>query len=285
MRRRRLAATGWLVLLALAGCGSDERTTPPKLAESDPGIVHAHGLGIDPADGALFIATHTGLFRSPEGDNSASRVGDSYQDTMGFTVTGPGRFLGSGHPDARSDKPPLLGLIESLDAGKSWHPVALEGKADFHVLRTVGQRVIGYDSIANRLLRITPGGEPTKLSKPRGTVIDLVIDPGDVRHCVAATDTGLYESRDGGRRWSRLERRRSGLLAYLKSHGLTLVRGDGVVERLASGGVWRQVGQVEGRPGALASHEDILYLAVQDGTVLQSSDGGRSWQQRVAAGA
>lgn len=284
MRLRRLAAIGSVTLVAIAGCGGDKKTVPDS-TEAEPGIVHVHGLGVDPGDGALYIATHTGLFRSPEGEDRASRVGDSYQDTMGFTITGPGRFLGSGHPDARSDKPPMLGLIESLDAGKSWHPVALEGKADFHVLRTAGQRVIGYDSIANRLLRITPGGEPTKLSKPRGTVIDLVIDPRDARRYIAAMDTGLYESRDAGRRWSRLDRRRSGLLAYLKSHGLTLVRGDGVVERLASGGVWHQVGQVQGRPGAFASHEDILYLAVQDGTVMQSSDGGRSWQKRVAAGA
>ena len=203
---------------------------------------------------------------------------------MGFTVTGPGRFLGSGHPDAQSDKPPMLGLIESQDAGKSWSPVALEGQADFHILRTAGQVVVGYDAIGNRLLRITSGGKATKLGKPRGTVIDLVIDPGNPRHYVAATDSGLYESLDAGAGWSRLDRRRTGLLAYLKPGGLTLVRGDGVIERLASGH-WRPVGQVQGRPGALASHGNTLYLAVQDGPVLQSSDGGRSWQERIAAGA
>jgi hypothetical protein len=30
---------------------------------SDPGPIHVHGLGINPADDSLFIATHTGLFR------------------------------------------------------------------------------------------------------------------------------------------------------------------------------------------------------------------------------
>jgi len=280
-----MAATGWIVLLAIAGCGGDNKTAPPNPTEADPGIVHAHGLGVDPADGALFIATHTGLFRSPDGSSKATRVGKSFQDTMGFTVTGPGRFLGSGHPDAQSDKPPMLGLIQSDDAGKSWKTVALEGEADFHVLRTAGQHVVGYDSIGNRLLRMTASGEASRLGKPRGTVIDLVVDPAEARHYVVAADTGLYESRDAGRRWSRLDRRRTGLLAYLESDGLTLVRGDGVVEQLTSGGDWRQVGQVQGRPGALAAHEDTLYLAVQDGPVLQSSDGGRSWDERVAAGA
>ena len=284
MRPRRLAATGWIVLLALTGCGGDKKTAPPHSTETDPGIVHAHGLGVDPADGALFIATHTGLFRSPEGDDKARRVGQSFQDTMGFTVTGPGRFLGSGHPDAQSDKPPMLGLIQSEDAGKSWTSVALEGEADFHVLRPAGRDVIGYDSIGNRLLRMTMSGTAIKLSKPRGTVIDLAVNPVSARHYVTATDTGIYESLNAGGRWSHLDRRRTGLLAYLESDGLTLVRGDGVVEQRTSGGDWRQVGRVQGRPGALAAHEDALYLAVQDGPVLQSSDGGRTWNQRVAAG-
>jgi hypothetical protein len=35
----------------------------------------------------------------------ARRVADRYQDTMGFTVTGPDRFLGSGYPDGRDDLP------------------------------------------------------------------------------------------------------------------------------------------------------------------------------------
>ena len=283
--RLRLAATSSIVLLALTGCGGDKKSAPPNSAETDPGIVHAHGLGVDPADGAVFIATHTGLFRSPEGEDEARRVGESFQDTMGFTVTGPGRFLGSGHPDAQSDKPPMLGLMQSEDAGKSWTSVALEGVADFHVLRAAGRDVIGYDSIGNRLLRMTMSGKAIKLTKPRGTVIDPVVNPDNARHYVTATDSGIYESLNAGGRWSRLDRRRTGLLAYLEAGGLTLVRGDGVVEQFASGGDWRQVGQVQGRPGALASHGDTLYLAVQEGPVLQSTDGGRSWQERVAAGA
>ena len=88
---------------------------------TDPGPTHVHGLGIDPADGALFIATHTGLFRVGNDSRMPVRVEDRYQDTMGFSIVGPNRFIGSGHPDAREKHlPPLLGLIESNDAGKTW---------------------------------------------------------------------------------------------------------------------------------------------------------------------
>jgi hypothetical protein len=52
---------------------------------------------------------------------------------MGFTVLGSGRFLGSGHPDLREARekglPPLLGLIESQDGGRSWVPISLLGEA------------------------------------------------------------------------------------------------------------------------------------------------------------
>lgn len=77
-----------------------------------------------PADGALYAATHTGLFRL-DGDGNVERIADRYQDTMGFTVAGPDEFLASGHPDLRDKelqvegKPPLLGLIESPDAGRT----------------------------------------------------------------------------------------------------------------------------------------------------------------------
>jgi len=77
------------------------------------GPVHVHGLGINPADGALFVATHTGLFRVRSGESKATRVGDSFQDTMGFTVVRESQFLGSGHPDRRTDLPSRLGLIAS----------------------------------------------------------------------------------------------------------------------------------------------------------------------------
>ena len=45
-------------------------------------------------------------------------MGDDKQDTMGFTVIGSDRFLGSGHrTEEQYDEglPPLLGLIKSTD--------------------------------------------------------------------------------------------------------------------------------------------------------------------------
>jgi hypothetical protein len=99
--RRRARLTVALVLLMVgAGCsGGDRAAAPSQAVAEDPGVVHVHGLGINPRDGALFAATHTGLFVI--GDGTATRVTERFQDTMGFTVVGPDYFLGSGHPDFR----------------------------------------------------------------------------------------------------------------------------------------------------------------------------------------
>ncbi|MEN8652208.1 hypothetical protein ABCR94_16755 [Streptomyces sp. 21So2-11] len=50
----------------------------------------------------------------------AVRIADRYQDTMGFTVTGPRTFLASGRPSPADPTAasPHLGLIRSTDAGQ-----------------------------------------------------------------------------------------------------------------------------------------------------------------------
>jgi hypothetical protein len=85
-----------LLVWVLARAGNEE---PGRVHPAEgPGVAHVHGLGVNPSDGSLYVATHTGTFRIPE-EGQAERIGASYQDTMGFTVAGPDRFLGSGHPD------------------------------------------------------------------------------------------------------------------------------------------------------------------------------------------
>ena len=86
--RTRLAAMFVLAVL-LTACGKGAHESPTGGVQStDSGPQHVHGLGINPADGALVIATHTGLLRANPGERQARRVGDLYQDTMGFTVVG-----------------------------------------------------------------------------------------------------------------------------------------------------------------------------------------------------
>ena len=273
-------------VVLLAGCGDASRNTSPGVATIDPGPSHVHGLGVNPADDSLFIATHTGLFRAPRGQLRARRIADRYQDTMGFAVVGANRFLGSGHPDLRERQPPFLGLIESRDAGRTWREISLRGEVDFHVLEARGNRVYGYgtefESRRERLLASGDGGRSWRRLDPPDALISLAIAPSDARMLVASSERRLYRSGDGGRSWSALDAPGGGLVAWTRD-GLFGVDLEGRVWRaaVAPGGRWRPTGHVGGPPAALDGGADgDLLVALHDGAIKRSADAGRSWTLR-----
>lgn len=260
-------------------------TAIQDIASTDPGAVHVHGLGVNPADRALFIATHSGTYRVPRGSQQALRVGDNRQDTMGFTIRGPNRFLGSGHPDPRAMReenlPPNLGLIESTDGGRTWTPISLLGEADFHVLRAHGARVYGFDATNGRLLVSADEGRTWSRRPIPGPLIDLVVHPERPSGVVASTEGGLIASASGGRSWRALSNR-VGLLAWPVAARLVLVDGSGrVFGSRDAGRRWRSLGDIGGQPAAfVAESARELYVALHDGTVKRSRDGGASWEVR-----
>ena len=125
------------------------------------------------------------------------RVANRYQDTMGFEVIGPGRFLASGHPDFREDNPPLLGLIESVDGGRSWTPLSLRGEADFHASEAAHGKVYAYDSTSETFMVSDSGREWDRRSQL--VVLDFAVSPDDLQLVLATTEDGPQRSTDGGR--------------------------------------------------------------------------------------
>lgn len=269
------------VLLVLGACAGEPgagvlpRDAPPP----DPGPIHVHGLGVNPADGLLYVATHTGLFRIPE-PGVAERVGESYRDMMGFTVVGPDRFLASGHPDARDrDLPVLLGLMESVDGGETWEPRSLLGEADLHVLRHEHGRIYAYDSTGERVMTSRDGETWTTMSSLRLT--DLTVHPEAPRALLAATPDGLRRSDDGGRSWDPVPgpgAPRLVLLAW-EGDGLWGAAVDGTVFASEDEGrTWDRRGSLGGAPEALLAHEGLVLGAAHDAGILRSDDGGATWK-------
>ena len=258
----------------LAGCsgapddGSGAEGAPP---------VHVHGMGVNPADGSLYVATHTGLFHAAPGSDDVARIDDRRQDTMGFAVAGPDRFIGSGHPDLREDLPPLLGLIESTDAGGTWRSVSLLGDADFHSLAVSGDRVYGYDATGERFMASTDGGRTWRASA-MPPVESLAVDPSDPRRVMAATVAGLLVSGDGGRGWAAMPGL-PGLLAWPERDRLYSVYSNGEVQISRDGGrSWSARGSVPGDPAALTALDGAtLIVALHEGGFASSDDGGATW--------
>jgi photosystem II stability/assembly factor-like uncharacterized protein len=279
--RSRIAA--WLVVViavvAVAGCGEDSAEAP---STNDAAAGHVHGLGVDPADGSLYAATHGGLFRAAEGDEALSRVGTSEQDTMGFTVVGPNRFLGSGHPGPGQERPVNLGLIESDDAGESWQPVSLAGEADFHVLRYAHGRIYAYNGLSGKLMLSDDGGKTWTERTPPEPIIDLAVDPANPERILVSSERGLALSDNDGESWKPVEGD-IGLLAWPRADSLYLMDASGQVSvaKDASGN-WNATGTLGGQPVAFAAVEDELLAALADGAVFSSSDAGSSWEPRAS---
>jgi len=275
------------VVVGCAGGNSEEQSNgTPIESAPDPGPVHVHGLGVDPADETLYIASHTGLFRLPRDSSAATRVADRYQDTMAFTVTGPGRFLGSGHPDMREDLPPFLGLIESTDAGESWVEVSLQGEVDFHLLAASGSRVYGFGSVwgSNEavFLASNNGGESWTKHGPPESLIGLAISPSDPRMLIASSARSLFLTQDGGKTWNRSPGS-PGLLAWPQPDRLYVADTKGSIERSTNmGQSWRQAGRLPGPPSALGFGSGELFAATHNGAVLESRDQGATWSERFS---
>jgi photosystem II stability/assembly factor-like uncharacterized protein len=240
-------------------------------------------MGYDARRKVLYVATHTGMFELREGSAKATRIGDSRQDTMGFTLVTPSLFLGSGHPDARENLPPHLGLIRSTDGGRTWTPVSLLGKADFHVLRAQGTTIYGFDISNERLLVSSDSGQSWTSREAPEALIDLAVDPNDPKHVLASGGAVLYRSRNGGRSWNVVASGVAGYLAWPATNNALVATFDGVVlGAQGATGRWRARGSLGREVAALlAVDERMLFAALHDGTIKQSTDGGVTWKVRT----
>jgi photosystem II stability/assembly factor-like uncharacterized protein len=278
LRRRGVLVTALFAALVVGvGCGDGGENGDGQALE------HIHGLGVNPADGALYIATHHGLFRAARGERTPSRVGESEQDIMGFAVVGPNRFIGSGHPAPGENAPPNLGLISSTDAGRSWRGVSLAGEADFHVLRAANGIIYGFNGPTGLLMVSTNGGRAWTEREPPAPLFDLAIDPDDPKRIVAASEAGLLASSNGGARWRTLNKSLAGLLSWPARGRLYLIDVAGDVRLSTDGGRrWRQRGSIGAPPVAFsAGAPGELLAATEDGAVQSSRNGGANWNVRL----
>lgn len=277
-RRTPLAVSMICVTVALASCssGTTQGRAAGLPASSVPVLGHVHGLGVDPADDTLYIASHSGVYRVPS-TGAAERVADRYQDTMGFAVIGPGNCLASGHPDLREDLPARLGLIESKDAARTWTALSLEGKADFHAIEPAGNRIYAYDSVAGALITSTDRREWTVME--RRPLLDLAADPANPSVVFASTPEGeVLRSKDGSSLTPIAGAPKLGPLDWQSKGPLVGVGADGaVMVSDDAGATWAAKGRVEGEVEALDVVDGRWHVATSHG-VSESNDQGQTWQ-------
>ena len=184
--------------------------TPVAAQETMPlsdlmAATHVHGIGPGTAGvESLTLATHNGLWAVDLAGDTATRMGQSQDDFMGYSAV-PGSLgvaYASGHPVTGGN----LGIIRTEDAGQTWVPVSdgLDGPVDFHnmeVSRADPALIygIGHDG---RVQRSADGGLSWEASgQAPEKLIDIATAPDDAARVYAATEGGLFLSPDGGATW------------------------------------------------------------------------------------
>lgn len=268
--------------LLIAGCGAG----PVDPTESSPGsgytvdrqaavsVGHVHGLGVDPGDDTLYVASHEGVFAHT--DSTLKLVADRNQDTMGFTVAGPGRFLASGHPGLLDeDRPPHLGLIGSTDAAQTWEELSLGGQADFHAL-DVGTMIYGYAGLSGNLLASNDGRRWTELWDDE-VIVDIAASPAEDEVLATTAAGDLARVGADGSVQAITGAPQMFLLDWEVSERVVGVDADGQVWRSQDAGTtWSAAGDPLGAPQAVDAVAGRWHVATTD-AVLSSTDRGQTW--------
>jgi hypothetical protein len=281
--RALLSGAALALVVALAGCTAPAPATATgpvadQRSSAEPGRLpsaHVHGVGVDPGDGALLLATHEGLFEV--GDGGAVTPVGPVTDLMGFAVAGAGHYVASGHPGLRVNLPNPVGLLESTDGGATWEPVSRQGQSDFHALTVLPDGgALGYDGA---LVRSADGRTWEQLAIPAEP--HTIAAAPDGSRVLATTAQGLLWSADAGTSWSAVQGAPLLQVVTWSADGGTAVGVDpaGVVWTSTDGASsWQQTAPLGAAPHAVTADEKAQRIAVvTDDGLLQSTDGGQTF--------
>ena len=295
MSRRPLGLLLAGALLAACGGGEGGGAQAPagersdRLVDFSKPAPYVNALDIDPADGDFLLTTNRGFYRidaeterveTVRGTVTAAGKSSPVGTFLELVSTGPGTLLGSGHPD-RPTLPSYLGFMRSDDAGRTWQVITRLGEADLHKIVERHDRLYAFDAVLGALLISRDGGNTfTERFTPRGLVIDFVVDPADPARLLAATEDQLHRSEDEGVGWRAIDSGEGIRLAWPAPGTLLRAEKDGTVSRSADGGGrFEEVGTTPGEPYKFkAVDAGHLYLALSDGTIVETRDAGATWK-------
>jgi photosystem II stability/assembly factor-like uncharacterized protein len=266
------AAAALLLTLSACSSGSPTGTTPSSAAAALPSS-HVHGLSVNRETDQVLLATHEGLFdvtKSP-----GTQIGDT-NDLMGFTAAADqGVFYASGHPGPGSDLPNPMGLIRSVDGGKSWEQLSRQGESDFHALATARSGIVAYDGT----LQTSPDGK-TWTPATAGFVPAVLAGNPETDTVLATTRDGLQRSTDGGKTWQlNAAAPVVQFVAFASGTEVFGIEPDGSVHYSSdAGSTWTQTGHIPSQVQAItavkmADSELRIWAATTEGLVMSTDRG------------
>ena len=231
-----------------------------------------HGI-VDLGDGKMLLGTHNGIYSMTTAGNVTGPVGGNDFDAMGITGNKVVQYS-SGHPGPKTPAEfgsPSLGILRSVDAGKSWAPVAFNGTEDFHVLTAISSKAMYGIGSSSAALRRSLDDGMTWSDGPAIEAVDFAFTSSG--SLFAATSTGLQVSQDQGATFNPAKGAPTLYsIASAQNDGLIGVDVNDVLWRLDKK-EWKKFGAASGTVEALIETSAGAVVLVDDrGVVLIQGD-------------
>lgn len=286
---------------------SQEKTSSPSEGfyqeTKDLEVSHIHGMGYPGAGDALMLATHHGPVTFDEG--IWKETTSEKHDYMGFQAVADG-FVSSGHPEPGSDYENPLGLLKSTNAGESFKQYAFQGEIDFHYLaagydtdRIYVFNEMPTDKLENGFFYTDDLGKSWNTMKMGGFEAEMMSNmaahPVEKDTMAIGTERGLYVSEDAGQKFSLAIQDK--YITYVTLHEQFAYVAELVDDKVQ----FKQI-DLESKEETVMSVPElkkenaIIYIAIHptdaneisiatlQNDVYQTTDGGKTWTQILAAG-
>lgn len=262
-----------------------------------------HGLSYS-ADGTkLVAAVHDGLREFSNGEWSIPDVEEN--DYMGYSPTKDG-FYSSGHPGPASKLKNPLGIVKSIDEGKTIDIVDLHGEVDFHAL-SVGyetEDIYVFTPEANSKMK-EPGfyyskdkaktWNQMKMNGISGTPTAIIAHPTKKGVVAIGTDQGLYLSDNYGESFNLLLEESNISSAVFSNSDEIIVGINTIDKQLIKLNItnnktinYKLPENMDGNISFISNNyknKDEIAFATDQINIYVSKDNGQNWEQVVNTGA
>jgi photosystem II stability/assembly factor-like uncharacterized protein len=294
-----------LVMLLLAACGSGGNSgsaasaTPTEVPVNGFGTSanHVHSLIALPG-GVLVLATHYGIFRSPDNGATWTKVSSGpnqpmqglMEDSLVSSPLNPQRLyvltqLAVAHPKG------TLGLYTSTDQGRTWQLTVTTASMGTMFFIAAGNET--PDQAFIYLPALGPQGLKMSLDAgahfspagplPFGNIWGMLAIPGSPGDLLIYGSDGIARSTDAGKHWQVLTGITGGVfdMVMSRAHAPIYAAGDAGMYVSTDNGKSFQLVYTKSSFGSLTAspvQPELLYG--ETGTAIyRSADGGHTWSQ------
>jgi hypothetical protein len=276
------------VLILVTGCSKASKIS----------LMHIHGLGLSNDGKQLIIPAHDGLLVYSDGKWSAME--GKKHDYMGFNIVDNG-FYSSGHPATDSGLKNPLGIVKSIDNGKTLQRLDLYGIEDFHTM------AVGFKSHTIYVYNPKPNAKmdssglyystddtktwnKSEMNGLSGEPFTIAVHPSESATVAIGTKERLFISKDFGNHFEALARTSLTTALTYGKQGTLLIGGmNSIVEQNGNDSISIKIPALD-QDDAVAYitqnpvNENEIVFATFKKSVYRSSDKGATWNEMIHFG-